>query len=236
MEVAAEGRSTRSEVPWPPRGPGRFRTDVAPAHTCPQHRAHAPGDGRAQGDTWASVKLWPGAAAFRRAPTSTTPARVKGDVAVVTVDLAGVSADVVSLEASGRGSWLRQASGARHAGARLPAGRDPHGTFRRAIELGIEVDADRAKATSRTAAASRAPGPPPRLTSTLALIESPAEVIEEFDLEGNGALADRDRFLHELDDVALKWASFPAGWCCCATWSPTSGTLTPSVGRRAPWS
>lgn len=68
--------------------------------------------------------------------------------AVVTADLAGVAADAVNLEVSGR---MLVVSGTRP--VRRTEGRAyqqveiPTGTFRRAIELGVEVDAERARAT-----------------------------------------------------------------------------------------
>lgn len=68
--------------------------------------------------------------------------------AVVTADLAGVSADAVSIEISGR---MLVVSGKRP--ARRTEGRAyqqveiPTGTFRRAVELGVDVDSERARAT-----------------------------------------------------------------------------------------
>ena len=67
--------------------------------------------------------------------------------AVVTVDLAGVAADAVNVEISGR---MLVISGTRP--VRLTEGRAyqqveiPTGTFRRAIELGVDVDSNRARA------------------------------------------------------------------------------------------
>ena len=69
-------------------------------------------------------------------------------VAVVTVDLAGVSAEAVSLEVSGRKLVVsgrrpvRETEGRAYQQVEIPTG-----SFRRAIELGVEVDADRARAT-----------------------------------------------------------------------------------------
>lgn len=68
--------------------------------------------------------------------------------AVVTADLAGVAADAVSIEVSGR---MLVVSGRRP--VRRTEGRAyqqveiPTGTFRRAVELGVDVDPDRARAT-----------------------------------------------------------------------------------------
>jgi len=68
--------------------------------------------------------------------------------AVVTADLAGVAADAVTLEVSGR---MLVVSGRRP--VRRTEGRAyqqveiPTGSFRRAIELGVDVDADSARAT-----------------------------------------------------------------------------------------
>lgn len=68
--------------------------------------------------------------------------------AVVTADLAGVAADAVNLEVSGR---MLVVSGSRP--VRRTEGRAyqqveiPTGSFRRAIELGVDVDAERARAT-----------------------------------------------------------------------------------------
>lgn len=76
------------------------------------------------------------------------PQGPEGTIAVVTIDLAGVGADAVSLEVSGR---VLVVSGKRP--VRETAGRAyqqveiPTGAFRRAIELDVEVDADRARAT-----------------------------------------------------------------------------------------
>jgi HSP20 family protein len=67
--------------------------------------------------------------------------------AVVTVDLAGVGADAVNVEISGR---MLVISGTRP--VRRTEGRAyqqveiPTGTFRRAIELGVDVDSNRARA------------------------------------------------------------------------------------------
>lgn len=69
-------------------------------------------------------------------------------VAVVTVDLAGVSADAVSLEVSGRvlvvsgKRPVRETEGRAYQQVEIPTG-----SFRRAVELGVDVDADRARAT-----------------------------------------------------------------------------------------
>lgn len=69
-------------------------------------------------------------------------------VAVVTVDLAGVSADAVSLEVSGRvlvvsgKRPVRETEGRAYQQVEIPTG-----VFRRAVELGIEVDPDDARAT-----------------------------------------------------------------------------------------
>jgi HSP20 family protein len=69
-------------------------------------------------------------------------------VAVVTVDLAGISADAVSLEVSGRTLVVsgkrpvRETQGRAYQQVEIPTG-----AFRRAVELGTEVDADRARAT-----------------------------------------------------------------------------------------
>ncbi|MEO7197056.1 MAG: Hsp20 family protein [Solirubrobacterales bacterium] len=68
--------------------------------------------------------------------------------AIVTADLAGVAADSVNLEISGR---MIVISGCRP--VRRTEGRAyqqveiPTGTFRRAVELGVDVDAERARAT-----------------------------------------------------------------------------------------
>ncbi|MBA2522082.1 MAG: Hsp20/alpha crystallin family protein [Solirubrobacterales bacterium] len=68
--------------------------------------------------------------------------------AIVTADLAGVAADAVNLEISGR---MLVVSGCRP--VRRTEGRAyqqveiPTGTFRRAVELGVDVDAERARAT-----------------------------------------------------------------------------------------
>lgn len=69
-------------------------------------------------------------------------------VAVVTVDLAGVSAEAVGLEVSGRvlvvsgKRPVRETEGRAYQQVEIPTG-----AFRRAIELGFDVDADRARAT-----------------------------------------------------------------------------------------
>ena len=69
-------------------------------------------------------------------------------MAVVTVDLAGVAADAVNLEVSGRTLVV---SGRRP--VRETAGRAyqqveiPTGGFRRAVDLGVDVEAERARAT-----------------------------------------------------------------------------------------
>ncbi|MCB0864680.1 MAG: Hsp20/alpha crystallin family protein [Solirubrobacterales bacterium] len=100
------------------------------------------------GDTWASVKPGQGGGFSPRADVYYAREGERDAVAVVTVDLAGVSADVVSLEVSGRvlvvsgKRPVRDTQGRAYQQVEIPTG-----TFRRAIELGIEVDADRAKAT-----------------------------------------------------------------------------------------
>src|SRR5215210_4399542 len=64
-------------------------------------------------------------------------------VAVVTVDLAGVKADAVGLEISGRvlvvsgNRPVRETEGRAYQQVEIPTG-----SFRRAIELGVDVDAD----------------------------------------------------------------------------------------------
>ena len=69
-------------------------------------------------------------------------------IAVVTVDLAGVAADAVNIEVSGRTLVV---SGRRP--VRETAGRAyqqveiPTGGFRRAVDLGVDVEAERARAT-----------------------------------------------------------------------------------------
>jgi HSP20 family protein len=69
-------------------------------------------------------------------------------VAVVTVDLAGVSSEAVSLEISGRvlvvsgKRPVRETEGRAYQQVEIPTG-----AFRRAIELGVDVEADAARAT-----------------------------------------------------------------------------------------
>ncbi len=69
-------------------------------------------------------------------------------IAVVTVDLAGVKADAVGLEISGRvlvvsgKRPVRETEGRAYQQVEIPTG-----SFRRAIELGVDVDADGARAT-----------------------------------------------------------------------------------------
>ncbi len=69
-------------------------------------------------------------------------------IAVVTVDLAGVSAEAVNLEVSGRTLAVsgrrpvRETEGRAYQQVEIPTG-----TFRRRIELGVDVDAERARAT-----------------------------------------------------------------------------------------
>lgn len=71
-----------------------------------------------------------------------------GPKAVVTADLAGVDPDGVSLEVSGRklvisGSRpVRKTEGRAYQQVEIPTG-----SFRRAIELGVDVDAERASAS-----------------------------------------------------------------------------------------
>ena len=68
--------------------------------------------------------------------------------AVVTADLAGVAAEAVNIEISGR---MLVVSGKRP--VRRTEGRAyqqveiPTGTFRRAVELGVDIDSNRARAT-----------------------------------------------------------------------------------------
>lgn len=72
----------------------------------------------------------------------------EGPKAVVTADLAGVDPDGVSLEVSGRklvisGSRaVRKTEGRAYQQVEIPTG-----SFRRAIELGVDVDAERARAS-----------------------------------------------------------------------------------------
>lgn len=69
-------------------------------------------------------------------------------VAVVTVDLAGVNAEAVGLEVSGRmvvvsgKRPVRETKGRAYQQVEIPTG-----PFRRAIKLGVDVDAERARAT-----------------------------------------------------------------------------------------
>lgn len=69
-------------------------------------------------------------------------------VAVVIVDLAGVSAGAVSLEVSGRTLVVsgrrpvRETEGRAYQQVEIPTG-----SFRRVVELGVEVDAERARAS-----------------------------------------------------------------------------------------
>jgi len=68
--------------------------------------------------------------------------------AVVTADLAGIGADAVSLEVSGRTLILsgkrpvRRTEGRAYQQVEIPTG-----AFRRMIELGVDVEAERARAT-----------------------------------------------------------------------------------------
>lgn len=100
---------------------------------------------------------WEAATTVRRQGTGFSP-RVdvfyakdeggEGPKAVVTADLAGVDPDGVSLEVSGRTLVI---SGSRP--VRKTEGRAfqqveiPTGSFRRAIELGVDVDAEQARAS-----------------------------------------------------------------------------------------
>ncbi len=69
-------------------------------------------------------------------------------IAVVTVDLAGVGADAVGLEVSGRTLVVsgrrpvRETEGRAYQQVEIPTG-----AFRRLIELGVDVDAEQARAT-----------------------------------------------------------------------------------------
>jgi HSP20 family protein len=72
----------------------------------------------------------------------------EGPLAVVTADLAGVDPDGVSLEVSGRtlvisGSRaVRKTEGRAYQQVEIPTG-----PFKRAVELGVDVDAERARAS-----------------------------------------------------------------------------------------
>jgi HSP20 family protein len=69
-------------------------------------------------------------------------------MAVVTADLAGVSRDAINLEVSGRTLVIsgtrpvRRTEGRAYQQVEIPTG-----SFRRAIELGVDVDAEQAKAS-----------------------------------------------------------------------------------------
>lgn len=71
-----------------------------------------------------------------------------GPMAVVTADLAGVSHEAVNLEVSGRTLVIsgtrpvRRTEGRAYQQVEIPTG-----SFRRAIELGVDVDAERARAS-----------------------------------------------------------------------------------------
>ena len=71
-----------------------------------------------------------------------------GPLAVVTVDLAGVSQDAINLEVSGRTLVIsgtrpvRRTEGRAYQQVEIPTG-----SFRRAIELGVDVIAERARAS-----------------------------------------------------------------------------------------
>ena len=68
--------------------------------------------------------------------------------AIVTVDLAGVEIDSVSLEIHGRQLTIAGHRRAQESEGRLYQQIEiPHGPFRRVVELGADVEADRASAT-----------------------------------------------------------------------------------------
>ena len=105
------------------------------------------------GEGWAPPARPPAAATSIRASTSTTasppaPEPERRPQAVVVADLAGVGADAVNIEISGR---MLVISGKRP--VRRTEGRAyqqveiPTGSFRRAVELGVDIDAEAARAT-----------------------------------------------------------------------------------------
>jgi HSP20 family protein len=71
-----------------------------------------------------------------------------GPLAVVTADLAGVGPDAVNLEISGRTLVISGARPVRRTEGRAYQQVEiPTGSFRRKIELGVDVDAERARAS-----------------------------------------------------------------------------------------
>lgn len=101
-------------------------------------------------------------------------------VAVVTVDLAGVSDDAVGLEISGRTLVVsgkrpvRETEGRAYQQVEIPTG-----AFRRAIELGVDVDADRARATFEDGLLRvELPVRPPDRTSRTVPIERPGGTVD----------------------------------------------------------
>ncbi len=106
------------------------------------------------GDSWAPARplTRPGSGFSPRVDVYYTEGPIgEGDAvpkAVVTADLAGVASDAVSLEVSGRtlivsGSRpVRETEGRAYQQVEIPTG-----SFRRAIELGVDVEAESARAT-----------------------------------------------------------------------------------------
>ena len=106
------------------------------------------------GDTWAPARplARPGSGFSPRVDVYYTEGPIgEGDPvpkAVITADLAGVAADAVSLEVSGRTLLVsgrrpvRETEGRAYQQVEIPTG-----SFRRAIELGVDVDAEQARAT-----------------------------------------------------------------------------------------
>ena len=157
--------SSRDRWNWPSRAPSTRYSSAATlfsdgpaAQPRGEHRAHAARHGRVArrglGDRRAAE---PGRSDFHpRVDVYYSEGPIgpgEGDPipkAVVTADLAGVGADAVNVEISGR---MLVISGTRP--VRRREGRAyqqveiPTGTFRRAIELGVDIDSNRARASFR---------------------------------------------------------------------------------------